>query len=136
MAETQTLDPRSTNVIYNGVAVVGFAKNSSIKVEKKEDNFEASTGLMGDVTAIENCDETGTITLKIKRGSSSIPFFIKEAKKRGDAAWAPCQVIDLNANAVSSSGTKCRVVKAPSIELGGEVGEVEIQIFVADLQMN
>lgn len=134
MADVQTLDPRNTNVFYNGVAVVGFAKSSAIKVEKKEDNFEASTGLLGDVTAIENCDETGTITLKLKRGSSSIPFFTKEAKKRGDAAWAPCQAIDLNTNAVSCSGTKCRVVKAPSIELGSEVNEVEIQIFVADLK--
>lgn len=134
MAEVKTHDPKRTNLIYNGVAIVGFAKSGAIKTEKSEDNFTPVVGLMGDVVAAESYDDTGKITIKLLAGSSSIPFLSKEAKKRGDAAWVPCQMINLNTNAVSCGGTRCRITKAPPVEIGAEVGELEYTIFVADFK--
>lgn len=127
-----TWDPKKNSVIYNGVTLVGWAKSGAIKAEKKEDNFTPYVGLFGDVTAAENYNETGEITLKFAAGSSSIPYLRSEAKKRGDAAWAACQIVNLNTNAATIGGTKCRIVKSPADEVGPDVGELEFKIFVAD----
>lgn len=132
MAEVITYDPKLNNVIYNGVALTGFAKSGAIKFEKSEDNFSTVVGLLGDVVAAESYDETATITIKLIQGSSSIPYMREQAKVRGDDAWVSCQIVNLNTNATSCGGTKCRIIKAPAIELGSEVGEQEFTIFVAN----
>lgn len=125
-------DPKKVSVIYNGVTLVGFAKSGAIKAEKKEDNFNPYVGLLGDVTGAESYDDTGEITLKFAAGSSSVPYLRSEAKKRGDESWAACQIVNLNTNAATIGGTKCRITKFPADEIGSDVGELEFKIFVAD----
>ena len=128
----ETYDVKSNNAVLNGTVLTGFAKGSALTAEKKEDNFTTYTGMMGDVTIAETYDETGEITVKLKGTSSSVPIMEEWARKRGDAALFAFQIVALGTNAVSVSGTKCRITKSAKIEIGPEETEREYKIFVAD----
>jgi len=128
----ETYDVKSNNAILDGVVLTGFAKGSAITAEKKEDNFTTYVGMMGDTTIAETYDDTGEATIKLKSTSPSVPYMEAWARKRGDAALFPFQIVSLGTNAVSVSGTKCRITKSAKIEIGPEESEREYKIFIAD----
>lgn len=129
MANTQTYDPKKVTVMYGGMVVTGFAEGSMVKCEKNEDNNTPHVGVLGEVSRALNADNTGKITISLAGTSPWIGIF---ARKAAANELEPCNVIDMNDYGVNVGGSECWIVKAPDINIGKEVEEQDIEIFVAD----
>lgn len=129
MAEVKTYDPKKVTTMYAGRVVTGFAEGSMVKCEKNEDNNMAHVGVLGEVSRAINADNTGKITFSLAGTSPWIGIFARMAENN---ELEPCNVVDMNDSGVNVGGSECWIVKAPGVNIGKEVEEQDIEIFVAD----
>lgn len=129
MKKTRTFDPKKVTVMYDGRVVTGFAEGSMVKCEKNEENATPHIGVLGEVSRAINADNTGKITISLASTSPWIGMFARLAAAN---EISPCNVVDMNKNGVNVGGSECWIVKAPGVNIGKEVEEQDIEIFVAD----
>lgn len=133
MANVKTFDPKKVTVMYGGRVVTGFAEGSMVKCEKNEDNNMAHVGVLGEVSRAINADNTGKITISLAGTSPFIGIF---AQKAAANELESCNVIDMNDEGINVGGSECWIVKAPDINIGKEIEEQDIEIYVADYSVN
>lgn len=126
-------DVKKTSVIVDGHYVTGWMDGSIITASKNEDNVIPHVGAKGEVSYSESNNGTGTITLTIKQNSPSFPKMVALAKGSREFVTS---VVDTNTNNTKAGGNECRILKVPDVSWANEVGGVEIQIFVADYEMD
>ena len=129
MAGVRTYDPKKVTVMFGGRVVTGFAEGSMVKCEKNEDSNTPHIGVLGEVSRAINADNTGKITISLAGTSPWIGMFAQLARAN---ELSPCNVIDMNDSGVNVGGSECWVVKAPDINIGSEVEDQDIEIFVTD----
>ncbi|MGJ0848188.1 phage structural protein [Tissierella praeacuta] len=129
MAGVKTYNPRLVTVMYGGMVITGFAENSMVKCERNEDNNIPHVGVLGEVSRAENADNTGKITISL---AGTSPFISILARKAAANEIEPISVVDMNRGGVNIGGSEAWIVKAPPINLGKEIEEVDIEFFVAD----
>ena len=125
----RTYDPKLITVMYGGMVVTGFAEGSAVMCEQNEDNNIPHVGVLGEVSRALNADKTGKITISLAGTSPWVGMFAKLAQAN---ELLPCTVVDLNDTRHSVGGTECWINKAPNIEMGKEVVDQDIEIFVSD----
>lgn len=129
MTGVRTFSPKKVTVMYGGRVVTGFAEGSMIKCEKNEENNMPHVGVLGEVSRAINADNTGKITISLAGTSPWIGIF---ARKAAANQLESCNVIDMNEHGINVGGSECWIVKAPGINIGKEVEEQDVEIFVAD----
>lgn len=129
MANVKTFDPKKVTITYGGMVVTGFAEGTMVQCEKNEDNNTAHVGVLGEVSRAINADNTGKITFSLAGTSPWISIF---AQKAAANELESCNVIDMNTHGINVGGSECWIVKAPNVNIGKEVEEQDIEIFVAD----
>lgn len=129
MSKTKTFNPKLVTVMYGGMVITGFAEGSMVKCEKNEDNVTPHVGVLGEVSRAINADNTGKITISL---AGTSPFIGILARKAAANAIEPISVVDMNDNGVNVGGSEAWIVKAPPINLGKEIEDVDIEFFVAD----
>lgn len=127
--KVKTFNPKKVTVMFGGRVVTGFAEGSMVQCEKNEDNSIPHVGALGEVSRAISADNTGKITISLASTSPWIRIFAQEANSE---ELVPCNVVDMNTNGVNVGGTECWIVKAPDINIGNEVEEQDVEIFVAD----
>lgn len=133
MPKVKTYDPKKVIVMYGGRVVTGFAEGSMVKCEKNEDNNMAHVGVLGEVSRAINADNTGKITISLAGTSPFIGIF---AQKAAANELEACNVIDMNDHGLNVGGSECWITKAPDINIGKEVEDQDVEIFVADYSTN
>lgn len=129
MSRVKTYDPKKVTVMYNGMVVTGFAEGSMVKCEKNEDNNTPHVGVLGEVSRAVNADNTGKITISLAGTSPWIGIFSRLASSN---ELSSCTVIDMNDAGVNIGGSECWIIKSPDVNIGKEVEDQDIEIFVAD----
>ena len=129
MSKTKTFNPKLVTVMYGGMVITGFAEGSMVKCEKNEDNVTPHVGVLGEVSRAINADNTGKITISL---AGTSPFIGILARKAAANVIEPISVVDMNDNGVNVGGSEAWIVKAPPINLGKEIEDVDIEFFVAD----
>ncbi len=64
-------NPKDWIVTVGVVPVIGFAKDSNIELELREDAVDADTGIQGDWVFVEKNDGSSTIKFTLYRNSAS-----------------------------------------------------------------
>ena len=129
MSKTKTFNPKLVTVMYGGMVITGFAEGSMVKCEKNEDNVTPHVGVLGEVSRAINADNTGKITISL---AGTSPFIGILARKAAANVIEPISVVDMNDNGVNVGGSEAWIIKAPPINLGKEIEDVDIEFFVAD----
>lgn len=133
MGEVKAYNPKDVTVIYDGMVITGFAKDSMVKAEKNEDNMIPHVGVLGEVSVAINADNTGTVTLSL---ASTSPFIKILADKARANIIAPLSVVNMNRYGVNVGGTQAFIVKAPDVSISKEVESQDVQFFVADYDVD
>lgn len=129
MSGVKTYNPKLVTVMYGGMVITGYAENSIVKCERNEDNNIPHVGVLGEVSRAINADDTGKITISL---AATSPFINILAQKATANTIEPISVIDMNKGGVNVSGSEAWITKAPPVNLGKEIEEVDIEFFVAD----
>ena len=130
----RTYDSQNTNVIVDGVILTGFSEGSFVTAERLEDNFTEYVGAQGEVSISESNNKTGEITVTLESTSPSVPYLVKLANKKGEAAIVPISIVDLNTNSIQVSAGRARIRKLPTYETGPEIVEREFIFFCEKLE--
>lgn len=128
-----TFDPKKVSVIADGTYITGFMDGTMVSAEKNEDDGTMHVGAQGDTTFSWSADDTATVTLTLKQNSPSLKHFINLSKNKKVFAF---HVMDANTNGLKVGGNECVVLRRPNIEWSAEVSGVEVQIAVADYNIN
>jgi hypothetical protein len=64
-------NPKDWILTFGPLPVVGFAKDSNIELELREDAIDADTGIQGDWVFVEKNDGSSTVKFTLYRNSSS-----------------------------------------------------------------
>lgn len=133
MANVQVFDPMKVMVIWGGVVLTGYAEGSIVSCEKSEESSNAKVGALGEVTQMINSDNTGKITISLATNSPSLGMLTRDAQAH---SIKPIQVIDMNTEALNAGGSEAWVIKTPDLNKTREVGDVDIEIYVADYSVS
>lgn len=112
---------------WGSMSITGLAEDM-VTGEKDEENFETQVGAQGDVVVNEKNNNLGTVTVTIQHTSPQRDQLIKDAK---NGVIQPLWVTNSKLGE-KFGGDKARIKKTPSMELGAEAGDLEIEFQVFD----
>jgi hypothetical protein len=112
---------------WGAMSITGLAEDM-VTGEKDEENFETQVGAQGDVVVNEKNNNLGTVTVTIQHTSPQRDQLIKDAK---NGVIQPLWVTNSKLGE-KFGGDKARIKKTPSMELGAEAGDLEIEFQVFD----
>lgn len=137
MSDFATYSPDQVIIIFNGLRLRGFAKDTFVEVERDEATYMKYVGALGDVCRTRNLNKGGKVTLTLMAVSPTNDDLYDLAVTDEDIAdaFGPLQITDLSGN------MKCHaeiawIEKWPKIERGKESGTVQWVIDCAGIQMN
>ncbi len=125
----EVYNPKNVNTVVDGVILTGYQDGTMVQCARSNDKFSMDVGSQGDVTFIENADDTGQITVTLKHTSPSASYLMSKAKSKEPF---PVQVIDSNTGNFKSGGSEALIQKSPDSERGNEVSSLEFVFLVAD----
>lgn len=127
-----TYDARDVTVTVDGQYMTGFAEDSKVNIEKKEDNVSPKTGVDGIVSYAMSADGTGTCTMTFMSTSPSLETLRQLARDRQTFTLA---ITDMNDNAESYAKNDCIILKSLDDPKGyKEPDEIEVEIFIPYLE--
>lgn len=132
---SEVYNPKNVNTVVDGVIVTGYQDGTMVQCARSNDKFSMDVGSQGDVTFVENADDTGTITVTVKHTSPTASYLMSKAKSKTPF---PVQVIDSNNGNFKAGGSEALVQRSPDVERSNEVSGLEFAFLVADYdtQMN
>lgn len=132
MADVYTYDSKDVNLILDGKFITGLAEGEAIEANQNEENFSKLVGMKGDVVLSETADKTGVVKFKLTSTSPSCAFCEELARRNGENALVPVQVVDLTTGGITVSGNKARIKKTADKKWGSEATEREYELEVLD----
>lgn len=127
-------DPRKVTLMFDGMAVSGFAEDSMINMEKDEEANTMYNGAQGEVSISKNANNIWTMTVAL---ASTSPFIgILRDKALSDEPRAPISVINMNEGHEDMSSSTAIVTTPPAYMATTEIEGVEVEIKVHDPQFN
>lgn len=132
MADVYTYDSNDVNLILDGVIITGLAEGEAIEANQNEENFSKVVGMKGDVILSETNDKTGIIKFKLNSTSPFCSYCDELARRTGEKALIPAQVVDLTTGGISVGGNKARMKKTADKKWGPESTEREYELEVTD----
>jgi len=122
-------NPKNVNTVVDGVIVTGYQDGTMVQCARSNDKFSMNVGSQGDVTFVENADDTGTVTITVQHTSPSVSYLMDMAKKKSPF---PVQVLDSNDGGFKAGGSEALIQKSPDSERGKEISGLEFVFLVAD----
>lgn len=122
--------------VIGGRPITGFAKDSSIQVERTSEQFTKRTGLKGNTTRSKNPDKSGTITLTLEQTSSDNDYLTGKHElddKYGTGVFSVMIKDDNGTTLVDAP--EAWVSKLAKVDLAVEAGERVWTIDVSDLSV-
>jgi hypothetical protein len=132
----QTYDPKKVHVFFNGIPVTGYAKDTFITIERKEDAYKPYVGCDGRYTRAKVNDHSAEIKIKLVQDSPTNDLLSAVAilDEQTDMGSGVFLMTDL-AGATVAKATDAWIQKMPTVERGAEVGEVEWTLFAGSLDV-
>ena len=120
-------DPKSVTIAWNGVTLnEGIAAGTFILATRTSRDWTMSVGSDGEATRVRSNDETGTITVTLRSGSSTNALLtaILEGDKLSGTALAGLTIKDTQGNSVLI-GVNAFIEGVPDFERGDAESNVE-----------
>lgn len=137
----RTYDPKNVIVTLttaSGVSSIigGFADGVGIKISRKNDMWDVSTGMDGQTSRVRKNDRSGEITLALAQTSPSNDFL--SAMSENDTVDGDLATLSID-DAVTGShyfSTSCWVRKHADTEYGKEISNREWILDTVDMDMS
>jgi hypothetical protein len=127
MGTRRAYSGRDNIATVDGVPCVDLSDaDDAVSVSTAEDLFlDPDIDLNGEGAHVENTNQSGTITLKIKRTSiADLARFTALYQARAPIKTVAC--VDISTKAASAIGTDCRIARQPGYTRGKRSPDVEI----------
>lgn len=136
MGDFHNYSPDRVIIVFGGIIIGGFAKDTFIEVERDEATFMKYNGALGDTARSKNLNKGGKVTLTLMAVS---PFndelYGLAALDEDDTILpGPLQIKDLNGN-MRCSAEIAWIEKWPKIDRAKESGTVQWVIDCASLEV-
>lgn len=132
MAKSNNYSLKLVSLIVAGHHVTGFMDGTVVTATKNADSLIPHIGGDGLVTMSESADETGTITVTLKRTSPSLQKLLTLANSKKKFAVS---LDDKNTPKVKAGGSEAYILKVPDLSAATEVTGVEFSIYVCDYKL-
>jgi hypothetical protein len=132
---TAQYSPDNVHIIWKGVPLTGFAKDTFVEIEREEDSFTTYVGSGGQVCRTKNLNRLGKITVTLMAVAPVNDILAALAQTDEDTGFGsgPITVKDLGGTMLAS-GADAWVMKRPKIERAHESGTIQWVFVVASLQ--
>lgn len=132
MPEVHSYDPRKVTITIGGRVITGFAADGLVTISNSVDAVTPVVGCLGDVTYVENADNSAVAALTLMSTSSSIGYLRELASRRRAVRFA---ISDVNeTDPVQVSCDNCRVTKMPDLNRTSSTQTITINVFLPDVQ--
>lgn len=124
------------HLVWNGILIQGYAKDTFIEVERNEDSFTTYVGSLGDVCRTKNLNRTGKITVTLMASAPVNDLLSARCNLDEDTGleYGPIQVTDLSST-MRCDGAEAWIMKRPKVERAQESGTVQWVFEVAHLNL-
>lgn len=127
MANVARYNAKDCSITVDGVFITGLGENM-ITFEKEEAYFNLTVGAQGDVVKSEINNPIHKLTLTVQSTSPQLPYLLKLMGQSSTfSVWVTNKELGMR-----MGGSKANITEMPSIELGAEAADVEINISVFD----
>ena len=127
MANVARYNSKDCSVTIDGVFITGLGENM-ITFEKEEAYFNVTVGAQGDVVKSEINNPVHNLTLTVQPTSPQIPYLLKLLGQASTfSVWVTNKELGMR-----MGGSQANITEMPSIEMGAEAADVEINITVFD----
>ena len=123
-------------LVWDGIQIKGYAKDTFIEVERNEDSFTTYVGSLGDVCRTKNLNRTGKVTVTLM-ASAPVNDLLAARCNQDEATrleYGPLQLVDLSST-MRCDGAEAWIMKRPKVERAQESGTVQWVFEVAVLNI-
>jgi hypothetical protein len=114
--------PKQVNVSWQGIAIVGFAEDSMIRISRNEDVLMETVGARGELSLTHNANKTGEIEIELMQTSTSnlaLSALLAATELGGDIPVGQLIIQDPSGSNFTVANN-AYLKKAPEVELGKE----------------
>ena len=126
-------DPKKVTFVFDGDAVTGFAPDSMIAIEMREDAITPQEGAQGDVGIALNAVGSATVTITLMEQSASLPGLRKKAQAKQSGSMT---MNDPSGAGTLASGEHVYIQKVPGVNKGKALGTSDIVFYVPELKLS
>ena len=133
MSRVAEYDPAQVSAVYDSRTITGFSDSSLIKIEFAEDAILPKVGGQGDTAVALNANKSGTVVFTLMQTSSSLSWLRQMAAARTRAQLTINEPSDPAGYVINSED--CYVLKVPSFATGKDIQDVEVTIWVPEINI-
>lgn len=141
MGDFKTYSPDLVTISWNGVNIIGFAKDTFIEIERDEDTFMKYTGALSDVARSKNLNKGGKVKITLMAVSPVNDILANLALADENVAlgspdqfYGPLQIKDLSGT-MECFAEIAWIMKWPKVERGKESGTIEWEFDCAAIEV-